>query len=299
MTLRGALASFVVVSVAALGGADAFAHPGSGIGVDRQGRIFFVDTGEGVWVVETDGRVRKHDGPAFHWMALDPANGFANTRFQNLPLTDMRAAGRDPMVLLSSDFPIAVGGDGALYFAEPDARKRLHLVRVKPGGERGDFAVLPAQSDGAPLEWLNGIAAGPGGSIYYSENASVRRLDAQGALTTVAGRITVPDCDAMGGVPESFTPYLRDLAVAADGTVYAAANGCRAVLRIGADGAVTTVLRAEKPWSPTAVALAGDVLYVLEYLHPDGDPQDRREWVPRVRKVAPDGSVSTVVTIER
>ena len=289
----------MVVLVAALTGTAAVAHPGSGIGVDRQGRIFFVDTGVGVWVVETDGSVRKHDGPAFHWMALDPANGFGSTRFQHLPLTDMRALGRDPMVLLSSDFPIAVGSDGALYFAEPDAKKRLHLVRMKPGGERGDFAVLPATSDGAPLEWLNGIAAGPGGSIYYSDNASVRRLDAQGALTTVASRITVPDCDAMDGVPESFTPYLRDLAVAADGTVYAAANGCRVVLRIGADGAVTSVLRAEKPWSPTAVAIAGDTLYVLEYLHPDGDPQDRREWVPRVRKVAPDGTVSTVVTIER
>ena len=70
-----------------------------------------------MWVVETDGRVRRHDGPAFHWMALDPASAFGATNFAHLPSSDMRAVGRDPMVLLSSDFPIAVGTDGALYFA--------------------------------------------------------------------------------------------------------------------------------------------------------------------------------------
>jgi sugar lactone lactonase YvrE len=297
IALLGGAATALVVT--ALLDGVAHAHPGSGIGVDRQGRIFFVDTGDGVMVVETDGRLRRHDGPAFHWMALDPASAFGETRFQNLPLTDMRAVGRDPMVLLSSDFPITVGSDGALYFAEPGADKRLHVVRLAPGGKKSDLAVLPAESDGAPLQWLNGIAAGPDGSIYYSENTAVRRIDARGTVTTVAGRIAVPDCEPMANVPEGFAPYLRDLAVGPDGTVYAAANGCRAVLRIRADGVVETVLRAEKPWSPTAVAISGDTLYVLEYTHTDTDPADRKVWVPRVRKVAADGTASLVVEIER
>jgi sugar lactone lactonase YvrE len=280
--------------------APALAHPGSGIGIDRQGRIFFIDTGEGVWVVEADGRLRTHDGPAFHWMALDPASAFGATNFTHLPSSDMRAVGRDPMVLLSSDFPIAVGTDGALYFPEPGTDRRLHLVRLPPGGERSDLAVLPAESDGSPLQWLNGVAAGPDGSIYYSENASVRRIDPGGAITTVASGIVVPDCDALRDVPANFTPYLRGLAVAADGAVYVAANGCRAVVRIGPDGAATIVLRAEAPYSPTAVALGGGDLYVLEYVHTDRDPEvDRKVWVPRVRKLASDGTVSLVVAIDR
>ena len=74
--IGAALAVASLAVAALLLTAPALAHPGSGIGVDRQGRIFFVDTGEGVWVVETDGRVRAHDGPAFHWMTLDPASAF-------------------------------------------------------------------------------------------------------------------------------------------------------------------------------------------------------------------------------
>jgi hypothetical protein len=279
--------------------ASALAHPGSGIGVDRQGRIFFVDTGEGVWVLETDGRLRAHDGPAFHWMTLDPASAFGATRFEHLPSSDMRAVGRDPMVLLSSDFPIAVGTDGALYFPEPGRDRRLHLVRLAPSGERRDLAVLPAESEGAPLGWLNGIAAGPNESIYYSENASVRRIDASGAISTVASGISVPGCATLSHLPEGFAPYLRGLAVAEDGVVFAAANGCRAVIRIGKDGATTPVLRAEPPYSPTGVTVRGDAVYVLEYSHPDREPQDRKEWVPRVRKLGPDGTASVVVTIER
>jgi sugar lactone lactonase YvrE len=280
--------------------ANALAHPGSGIAVDRQGRIFFVDTGEGVWVVEADGRLHAHDGPAFHWMTIDPASAFGATRFDHLPSSDMRAVGRDPMVLLSSDFPIAVGTDGALYYPDPGRDRRLHMVRLAPSGERRDLALLPAMSDGGSLQWLNGVAAGPDGSIYYSENTSVRRIDASGAIDTVASRIAMPDCQALSHLPAGFAPYLRGLAVAEDGTVFAAANGCRAVLRIGKDGAATPVLRADAPWSPTAVAVQGADLYVLEYLHTDEeDVPDRKVWIPRVRKLAADGTLSLVVAIDR
>jgi hypothetical protein len=71
------------------------------------------------------------------------------------------------------------------------------------------------------------------------------------------------------------------------------------VVRIGTDGVATAVLRAEAPFSPTAVALRGSDLYTLEYLHLDHEPRDRKEWVPRVRKLAADGTVSLVVAIDR
>jgi sugar lactone lactonase YvrE len=292
--------STALALAALLFAASALAHPGSGIAVDAQGRIFFIDTGEGVWVVEADGRLRSHDGPPFHWMAIDPASAFGSTRFEHLPSSDMRAMGRDPMVLLSSDFPITVGTDGALYYPEPGRDRRLHMVRLAPSGERRDLAVLPAMSDGGSLQWLNGVAAGPDGSVYYSENRSVRKIAASGAITTVASGIDMPDCDALDHLPPGFAPYLRGLAVAADGTVYAAANGCRAVLRIGADAKPVPVLRTEAPWSPTAVAVAGADVYVLEYLHTDEEEvADRKVWVPRVRRLAEDGGVTLVIAVDR
>jgi hypothetical protein len=98
-------------------------------------------------------------------------------------------------------------------------------------------------------------------------------------------------------VPETSVPYLRGLAVGDDGTVYVAATGCRMVVRIDRRGTVSTVLRAESPWAPTAVALHGNAVYVLEYLHTPGD--DRRQWLPRVRKVDGGGHVSTLAVVNR
>ena len=74
-------------------------------------------------------------------------------------------------------------------------------------------------------------------------------------------------------------------------------RSCRAVLKITADKKVTTVLQAMSPWSPTAVAVSGSDLYVLEYLHTASD--NRREWLPRVRKLSSDGRVVTVATIDQ
>ena len=291
--------SGIVLLTAGLAAATALAHPGSGIGIDRQGRVFFVDTGQGVWMIDAEGQLQPHDGPAFHWMALDPASRFGETRLPHGATADIRVVGSDPMVILSSDFPVAVGADGALYFPEPGAGQRLRMVRLTPSGERSDLAVLPAESEDGPLRWLNGVAAGADGSIYYTENAAVRRIDRHGAISTVASRIAVPDCERLPGLPSGMEPYLRGLAIASDGTVYVAASGCSALLRIGAGGEIATVLRATALWAPTAVALHRVDVYVLEYLHTASDPGDRRVWIPRVRKLTPDGVVTPLVEIQR
>jgi sugar lactone lactonase YvrE len=101
----------------------------------------------------------------------------------------------------------------------------------------------------------------------------------------------------MDRTDEGPPPYFRGLDVDAQGAVYVAATGCRSVVKISVDGEATTVLSATAPWSPTAVAVSGNTLYVLEYLHTPGD--DRSEWLPRVRKVSSDGTIATVATIER
>ena len=56
-----------------------------------------------------------------------------------------------------------------------------------------------------------------------------------------------------------------------------------------------TFLKAERPWSPTGVATYGDNVYILEYTHANGAFKDG--WLPRVRRVAPDGKVSIVAVI--
>jgi sugar lactone lactonase YvrE len=143
---------------------------------------------------------------------------------------------------------------------------------------------------------LNGIVAAPDGSIYYTEDRAVRRITPQGKLTTVADNVTLSVCDSIPELEADRRPYLRGLDVDAQGTVYVAATGCGAVLKITTDKKITTVLRTSSPWSPTGVAVFGTDLYVLEYLHTSGD--NRREWLPRVRKLSSDGHVVTVATID-
>jgi DNA-binding beta-propeller fold protein YncE len=126
---------------------------------------------------------------------------------------------------------------------------------------------------------------------------AVRRITAQGELTTVASHSTLSGCVSVPGVGPELGPYFRGLDVDSKGTVYVSATGCGAVLKITADQKVTTVLQTSSPWSPTAVAVSNGDLYVLEYLHTATD--NRREWLPRIRKVSSDGSVVTVTAMDR
>jgi sugar lactone lactonase YvrE len=87
--------------------------------------------------------------------------------------------------------------------------------------------------------------------------------------------------------------------VDARGTVYVAASGCGRVLKITPDRQVTTVIQLQSPWSPTGVALSGSDLYVLEFLHTASEIEDRREWLPRVRKISADGKTAIIASIDR
>jgi len=263
----------------------ALAHPGSAIVVDRRGTVYFVDTGGGVFMIGANGALTRVPGPAFHWMALDEAGRFANVRLPSTPDAEIRAAGTNPTILLSSDFPIVVGRDGGLYFAE--FRDRLRIVRFMPNGTRSVWATLPGTQ-----EWINGIEATPDGSLYYTQHTSVHKIDARGNVSTIAQNVAVPNCARIPGADQ---PYLRGLTVDADGNIFVAASGCGAVLKITPRGVVSVVLRTTTPWSPTDVAASPAGLYVLEYLHTDSD--NRREWLPRVRRIAPNGAVTTVAAI--
>lgn len=275
----------------------AVAHPGSGIAVDRRGQVYFVDTGQGVWKVDAEGRVTPHEGPAFHWMAIDVDDRFARVRFPSFPSAEVKHVGGNPTLILSSDFPLVVGSDGALYYAQLGRDGRLQVIRLTAKGDRSVLATLPASTESGPLRWLNGMAAGGNGSIYYTENAAVRKITSQGTVSTIAAKVTVANCVRIPGMEKELGPYLRGLAVAPDGTAFVAATGCGTLLKIAVGGTITPVLQTTSPWSPTDVAVAGDDLYVLEYLHTASD--NRREWVPRVTKVSPDGKVAVIAAIER
>jgi hypothetical protein len=260
-------------------------HPGSAILVDRSGTVYFVDTGSGIYRVDRGGTVTRVAGPAFHWMTLDGDGRFANTRWPSIPGAELRRAEGNSALLMSSDYPVTISRDGALHFAR-DGR----LMKVPASGAMSVASELPGA-----IPWVNGLTTGPDGSIYYTEDTSVRRITPKGVIETVASNVVVRPCTPIPGTEGG--AYLRGLHVMANGTIYVAASGCGALLRIAPNGAVTTLMRTAAPWSPTAVTAFRDTLYVLEYLHTDSD--DRREWIARVRRVEPGGKMSIIATVKR
>ncbi|HKQ48686.1 MAG TPA: SMP-30/gluconolactonase/LRE family protein [Phycisphaerae bacterium] len=283
------------------------AHPGSGIAVDRQGQVYFLDTGSGLWKIDTQGKLSKLSGTRFHWLSLDANNRFADTPLPSGSRGDIEKAGTSPTALLSSDYPIATGQDGNLYYpsGSPDG---LQIMRMLPSEQRfghhkgrslrtSVLASLTATARG-PLMHINGIAAGPDNSLYYTEDDAIRRISAMGQVTTVATVSALVGPGAPGSIPGvEQRPYLRGLAVDARGVMYVADSGDARVLKITPDGKFTTLLQLQSPWSPTAVALFGGDVYVLEYLHVAGD--DRLAWLPRVRKISADGKSTIIATVEQ
>lgn len=274
------------------------AHPGSGIVVDKFGNVYFVDTGSGIWKVDRAGKLSRVAGPAYHWMAIDAEGRLKNARLPYFSSggATVERAGTNPTLLMSSDFPVTVGRDGALFYPWMRSGQLLQIFRLDPSGATTTLATLSSSSDSTELRWVNGATTGPDGSLYYSEDAAVRKIDARGVVTTVAANLSVTPCEPIPGSEPASGPYLRGLDVDRQGSVYVAAASCGAVLKIAPDGKITTILRSSSPWSPTGVAVYGDEVFVLEYLHTPGD--DRREWIPRVRKISADGRVTTIATID-
>ena len=282
-------ASFCVF-LAALLPTPLLAHPGSGIVVDRFGQVYFIDTGSGLWKITTSGELVRIQAPRFHWLALDAADRFATARLPSGPAGEITPVGSGPTLLLASDYPLAIGRDGNLYYPSRRTSSAVDLLRVLPSGERSVLA-------GISLPFLNGLAAAHDGSLYFTENRAIRRISPQGTVSTVAEQITLPSCPRIPGM-DANDPQLRGLAVDSSGTVYVAASGCGSLLKVTPDGRFTSLLQLESPWSPTAVALSGSGdLYVLEYLHTE--VEDRLLWLPRVRKLSRDGQNTIIATVSR
>lgn len=276
--------------------APVYAHPGSGIVVDKYGQVYFTDTGKGVWEIAANGKLTYLPAPEFHWMTIDTLGLFANSQksFGNY-FERITEYGGKPALIMCSDFPLVAGADGNIYYAytRPGSAK---IIRRTPDGRESVIARHKS------FEFINGIASGPDGSLYITEasnaNANtVRKITMNGTVSVIATYAVKNSKDTPS---ETAASYCRGLFVDSDGTIYVAATGSRCVLKITPQGKVTTLIRTAKPWAPTGVAMFRGEVYVLEW-H-DVAPENRevrKAWIPRVRKIAKNGEVATLATISR
>jgi hypothetical protein len=274
------------------------AHPASGIVVTDQGDVLFIYGGHGVCKISPEGRLsyvhRAKDG---HWMCLDAGGSFSHS--QPKYFKRISPDGATPTIIFAGGgSPIAVLPDGFLYYVsgpEELTPAGLRLARNSPRGKVSVFA--PALRRVMQDRGITGLTTGADGNLYVACPNAVFKVKSDGTFSTLADPIHLEGCDV--DYPDNNTnnllPFLRGLAADKQGTVFAAATGCHCVVKITAAGKVEVVLKSSRPWSPTGIAEHDGDIYVLEYTH--ATEPAATGWLPRVRKIARDGTVSTLVTV--
>ncbi|MDF2714951.1 MAG: repeat protein [Paenibacillus sp.] len=136
------------------------------------------------------------------------------------------------------------------------ADARSHLIRKLSGTDITTFAGITISKDAYnyPIGGLldgtvntsvfqqpKGLAADAKGNIYVADekNHAIRKIDANGNVTTFAGNGVFGSKDGKG--KEASFKQPQDVAVAADGTVYVADTLNHTIRKITADGTVTTL----------------------------------------------------------
>ena len=277
-------------------GTTTSAHPGSGIVVDRNGQVYFTDTGKGVWKIDSQGKLTYIPASRFHWMTIDLSGYFEESQ-KNFGEYFERVTPQSskPTLIMCSDFPLVVNKDGNMYYADT-RHSSAKIVRRTPDGKESVLA-----SDKI-FEFISGIAVGQDGSIYITEasnaNANtIRKITMNGTVSIIATFVG----KAANNLPLETAPsYCRGLAVDAKGFIYVAATGSRSVLKISPQGIISTLLQEPSPWTPTGVTVFNGEVYVLEWHDvAASDLEVRTAYIPRVRKIGSDGKIMTLATVSR
>jgi RHS repeat-associated protein len=245
------------------------------LAVGRDGSVYFIDDGSRIRRITPDGIVRTVAG-----------NGSTTISGDGGPAT---SAGFFAASLV-------VGPDGALYIGGGP-----RIRRVSPDGIITTYAGSTAGLSGdggvarnAQFNGVSGLAFGPDGALYVADyfNNRIRRIDASGVVTTVAGTFYGYAGDG-GPAIQGRLSYPNDVAVLPDGTIVISDKDNFAVRAVSPQGTLTTwagkqgsngiePIREEAPASDTSV---GNIAQLA--VGPDGLPMVGDFNYRRIRQIAP------------
>jgi RHS repeat-associated protein len=199
---------------------------------------------------------------------------------------------------------VAVGPDGSLYFADID---NARIRRVAPNGIITTVAGTgnaTFSGDGGPAAQASlvgpfGVAVGPDGSLYIADadNNRIRRVAPNGIITTVAGTGNATFSGDGGLATQAAVQSPRGVAVGPDGSLYVADRGNQRIRQVAPDGIITTVA------GNGVFGFSGDggpatqASFRIPFgvaTGPDGSLYIADRSNQRIRRVAPDGIITTV-----
>lgn len=274
------------------------AHPASGIVVDDEGRVYFLY--HGLVTIQPPGHlsiIEANSGG--HWLTMG-----ARDTVSAIVLKAYKRVFRDKDSFLYGDgAPLAMGADRSLYYATDGSPEVLPVgartvARLSPDGKRTLFSATLQDKLAKLGDGIAGLAVSPDGYVYVSTWRGFIKLEHDGSIAQIVQPLVVADCDrdpADHNPANASSPFFRGIAIDSSGNVYLAATSCHRVLKVEPGGKVSTILRSERPWSPTGIVLNGQNVYVLEYTNANGPATEG--WYPRVRRVSNSGAIQTLLTV--
>ena len=264
-------------------------HGPTGVAVDDGGNLYVADS--------LNNRVRK----------IDPAGNATTLAGNGYPGFADGVGGPDGGAELKGPSGVTVDGAGNVYVADTgNGRVRriasTSVVSTVAGNGTIGFADGTGGPDGgAEFDGPSGVVVDGSGNVFVADfnNNRIRKIDASGNVTTVAGTGQAGFVDGPGG-PDGGAQFDTPFGVALDdqGRIYVADSVNDRVRRIDASGNVSTLGGNGAPGfadgSPAAPATA-------EFFNPSGVAVDPAGNVlvadtsnNRIRRVSTQGTVETV-----
>jgi sugar lactone lactonase YvrE len=210
------------------GPAAEFNEP-SAVALDAAGNVYVADAG--------NGSIRKINPAAVVTTFVGSAGSIGSTD---------GAGGAGGSARFNNPSGVCVDSSGAVYVADTNNDT---IRKILPGGRVSTLAGTPGvagSSDGvggnASFNGPFGVSVDSSGDVYVSDsnNNTIRKISAAGAVTTLAGKPgLLGSADGTGSAARFADP--RGIAVDGSGNLYVGDTGNNTLRKISPDGTVTTL----------------------------------------------------------